>query len=47
MVCVRVHDCVLLQFLAGLGHVMSDAERFLVMSEEYEESGKKKKRLLK
>lgn len=44
MVCVRVHDCVLLQFLAGLGHVMSDAEWFLVMSEEYEESGKKKKK---
>ena len=31
--------------LAGMGHVMSDAEWFLVMSEEYEES--EEKRLLR
>jgi len=31
--------------VAGMGHVMSDAEWFLVMSEQYEES--EEKRLLK
>jgi hypothetical protein len=35
----------LASILAGIGHVMSDAEWFVVMSEEYEES--KEKRLLK
>jgi len=46
--CMIVSCCFDFGRYGPAGHVMSDAEWFLVISEQYEESeGEKKKRLLK